>query len=75
MAPKNCTGPPPRQDKARGGGGKRIGTVGAGVGGGALPPLGGRGTPEEQVRAVLDRIVNFQPGCVPPSGQAPANQP
>ena len=43
---------------------------GVGVGGGAPPLLGERGTPEEQAQAIVARIVNFLLGGGPPSGQA-----
>ena len=39
---------------------------------GAPPPLGGRGTPEEQAQEIVERIINQQSGRSPPSGQAPA---
>ena len=43
-----------------------------GVGEGAPPPLGRRGAPEEQVRAIMARIVNAPPGEGLPGGQTPA---
>ena len=39
---------------------------------GAPSPLGERGAPEEQARAIVARIINFLPGGGPPSGQNPA---
>ena len=39
---------------------------------GAPPPLGGRGTPEEQAHAIVSRIFNFLPEGGPPSCQNPA---
>ena len=47
---------------------------GARVGEGAPPPLGGRGKPEEQARAIVAQIVNFLPGRDPPSDQTLAQQ-
>ena len=44
------------------------------VGVGAPTPLGGRGTPEDQARAIVARIINFLPGGGPHSGQTPENQ-
>ena len=38
---------------------------------GAPPPLGGRGTPEEQARAIVARIINLTPGGGPHSVQTP----
>ena len=46
--------------------------LGLGVGWSAPPPLGGRGTPEEQARAIVDHIVNLPSSGGLPSGQAPA---
>ena len=43
-----------------------------GDGGGAPPPLGGRGTPKEQARAIVDRLILETPGGGPHSGQIPA---
>ena len=37
-------------------------TTGKRRGEGALPPLGGRGTPEEQAQDIIDRIINESPG-------------
>ena len=41
---------------------------------GAPPPLGERGTPEDQVHPIIDHIVNSLPGRSSPSGQAPVPQ-
>ena len=43
-----------------------------GVGEGAPPPLGGRGTPEEQACVLFYNIVNAPLGRSQPNGQAPA---
>ena len=63
--------PPPPTTRRREGGGAR-GSYQQGVREGAPPPLGGRGTPEEQARSTVARIVNFPSGGGPPSGQTPA---
>ena len=48
------------------------GQCGTGDGGGAPPPLGGRGTPKEQARAIVARIINLTRGGCPHSDQTPA---
>ena len=70
--PQDLRSPPPTQDKAKGGGGREDGKGGTGVGVDASLPLGGRGTPEEQARAIVAWISNLPPGGGPHSGQTPA---
>ena len=74
--PQDLSRPPPNARRSEG----------AGVGGmsrelprpgeevGAPSPLGGRGAPEEQARAIVARIISTPPGGVPHSGQTPALQ-
>ena len=62
------TPPPQRKTKRRGAGD----VFEMADGGGAPPPLGGRGTPDEQARAIVARIILDTPGGGPHSGQTPA---
>ena len=48
------------RDESRGKSGDKVG---------ARPPLGGRGMPDEQARAIVDRIINVTPERGPHSGQ------
>ena len=62
----------PRRSGAEGEGGEA--PVIPGVREGAPPPLGGRGMPEEQARAIVASIVKFPLEGGPPSGQVPEIQ-
>ena len=63
---------PPTTRKSRSNGATREWHSRRGHREGSLPPLGGRGVPEDQTRRIVAQIVHQPPGQSPPSGLAPA---
>ena len=55
---------PPTTRLSRSEGGTRERRLGRGHGEGAPPPLGGRGTQEEEAQAIMNHIVNLMKGSV-----------
>ena len=66
--PQDLSSPPTTMRRSEGEGIRGEAHGGTRVGEDAPTPLGGRGTPEEQARAIVDQIINFPPGGGPHSG-------
>ena len=65
---------PPNARRSEGEGVGEEGQGETGVWVGAPPPLGGRRTPKEQARAIMDWIINLMLGGGPHSGQTSLTQ-